>query len=209
MRPSHMLRLGLLVGWVSIPACSESGTGLKPSPTAHPTGEIQRIIKKTQVLRFEGYVYELPERFKPTESGIATMPGVKQAEFSSPAKNGDTNKPQETLVITYIADELGADVRKENPRQRLVNFSAGFSDRRGYKVQQRGNIRLQRIGDQDLNVMPIVLSDSAGTEILSLAACISGKGHFIFMMYLGFSGDHVENAEEVEACLGTFEFESK
>jgi len=210
MRLSSLLTLGLLACLCAIPACSDNSTALKPSPTAQPSGEIQRIEKKSQVHKFEGYVFELPVRFKSVETGDTSLPrNIKMISFTAPAGNVESKTPQESFMAVRMSDEKAVAEMRKAPRQALVNFSAGVSDGQGLKVLQRGELRPQRIGDQVIYVMPIVLSNNDGTEILGLAAASAGKDHSINIMYMGFSGDHVENAKEIESCLGTFEYEVK
>lgn len=210
MKLSPVLSLGVSLCLLTMPACSDSSTALKPSPTVKPTGEIQRIEKKSQVHKFEGYVFELPARFKPVDAGDTSLPrNIKVASYHAPTGNLDGQTPQESFMVALMPDENAVAEMRKNPRQVLVNSSAGFSDGQGLKVLQRGELRPQRIGDQIMFVMPIVWSNQAGAEILGLAAAAAGKDHALTVFYMGFSGDHVENANEVETCLGTFEYEAK
>ncbi|MBM3964973.1 MAG: hypothetical protein FJ308_07865, partial [Planctomycetes bacterium] len=130
-----MLRVVLLTFVVTVSGCSDHSKALKPSPTAQPSSPIQRMEKKSQVHKFEGYVFELPVRFKLTENGEVSLPrDMKMVSFAASQGGGDTKIPQETFVMIRIPDEkVIAEVRK-NPRQAIVNFSAGFSDSQGLKI---------------------------------------------------------------------------
>lgn len=129
--------------------------------------------------------------------------------FTAPSGNVESKTPQESFIALRMSDERVVVELRKDPRQALVNFSAGVSDGQGLKVLHRGDLRPQSIGDQVIYVMPIVLSNNDGSEILGLAAASARKDHSINIMYMGFPGDHVENAKEIESCLGTFEYEAK
>lgn len=210
MRVTYALCVGLVAFLGIVPACSDGSSARKPIQTAQPTGEIKRVEKKTQVHKFEGYIFELPTRFKPVEASNTKLPrDIKTASFYSPAGIPEHKEPQESFVVARMPDGKAEAEMQKNPRQVLVNASAGFSDGQGLKVLQRGELRPQRIGNQIIFMMPMVWSNQEGGELLGFAAAAAGKDHFLNVFYMGFSGDHVENAQEIEACLGTFENEAK
>lgn len=202
---THRLALPvILVAFLSMfPACNEKSSALKPSPTVHPEREIKSNVKKSSVHRFGNYVFELPERFQSAEmTKIELPPGIQVASFIAPGVGGET---EESFSLFRLAAPDALSEIKKNPRQQLVNFSAGFTDKQGWKISKRGDIRVQRLGEEALFLMPLMVEDGKGAQMVGFVSAIKAEDHVLNAIYLAFSGDLAEKANEAEAHMGTFE----
>lgn len=112
-------------------------------------------------------------------------------------------KPPAVISVSIFADEKMVAEAKKNVRQAMVNFSAGFTNSMGVKIQNRGKTESGDINGIPFSRLAWTGVGQDGSPVQGLAYCGIDNGSVITINALGYGPDALKESKLHEAAIAT------
>lgn len=149
---------------------------------------------------FEEFTFVLPNRYRAEASPASGDDRMVIGVWRS-MKNQD--EPEAALLANFVRDAKLFAETEANPRQSLVNFSAGLTDNMGMKILTRGET--EKMSSNGVNFTYFDWSGQlGGKEIGGATYAILRGERVLFLTHIVFEGDIGEALVEMRRQLSTF-----